>query len=152
TDDARRSIPSTPGARPLARAWDSGAKLSAPTATGDRYVADDEQLKRERDLYLRLLDLGSQEELEPFLDETLGLVVELIGAHQGYLELTGDDSRGGTPRWWAAHGFSETELDAVRAAISGGIVAAALETGKTIVTDSALHDQRFESKQSVQLG
>src|SRR5262245_29064092 len=45
------------------------------------------RIRRERDLYRRLLDLGRQEELEPFLREALALIVEVTEAHQGYLEL-----------------------------------------------------------------
>ena len=46
-----------------------------------------DQLRRERDLYLRLLELGALTEIEPFLGEALELVVELTGAQNGYLEL-----------------------------------------------------------------
>ena len=48
-------------------------------------------------------------------------------------------------RWWMAHGFSDAEVEHVRAAISPGIIAEALATGQTIVTPSALLDPRFAS-------
>jgi hypothetical protein len=46
-----------------------------------------ESLILERDSYLRLLELGTQKELEPFLEEALALVVEIAGARRGYMEL-----------------------------------------------------------------
>ena len=111
-----------------------------------------EQLRLERDLFRRLLELGAQDSLEPFLDEALKLVTELAGAHQGYLELVAEDDEGTAPRWWAAHGFSGDEVESVRGSVSGGIIAEALLTGETIVASSALRDRRFEEQQSVRLG
>jgi Nif-specific regulatory protein len=113
---------------------------------------DSLQLRRERDLYLQLLRLGTQDDLEPFLREALTLVVELAGAHQGYLELHDDDDGSGPPRWWISHGFSADEVAGVRTAISQGIVADALATGRTIVTPSAVLDPRFRDRGSVRLG
>jgi Nif-specific regulatory protein len=110
-----------------------------------------DRLRRERDLYLRLLEIGRQTALEPFLREALALVVEVAGAHQGYLELHDEDGRT-RPRWWIAHGFSADEVEAVRSAISQGIVAEALATGRTIVTPSALLDPRFRDRGSVRTG
>src|SRR6266404_3259457 len=107
--------------------------------------------RRERGLYRRLLDLGRQDEPEPFLREALGLIVEVTGARHGYLELH-DDDRTGTPRWALAHGFTAEQLAGVRAAISGGIIAEAVATGKTIVTPSALLDERFRARESVRIG
>src|SRR3989442_6042827 len=105
----------------------------------------------ERDLYRRLLDLGRQDEPEPFLREALGLIVEVTGARQGYLELH-DDDQPGTARWSLAHGFTAEQLVGVRAALSRGIIAEALATGKTIVTPSALLDERFRARDSVRVG
>ncbi|MBI1816310.1 MAG: sigma 54-interacting transcriptional regulator [Deltaproteobacteria bacterium] len=109
------------------------------------------KLRRERDLYLRLLNLGRQSELQIFLAEALGLIVEVADARQGYLELH-DQENGDHPQWWIAHGLSSDEIDTVRAAISRGIIAEALATGKTIVTPSALLDPRFSERDSVRLG
>jgi len=47
--------------------------------------ADAAVLRRERDLYLRLLDLGHETTLAPFLKDALGLLVEITGAQEGYL-------------------------------------------------------------------
>jgi Nif-specific regulatory protein len=106
------------------------------------------RVAQERDLYLRLLNLGLQDEPEPFLAEALQLVTQIVGAHQGYLEVggCGDD---GAPRWCASHGFSASELDDIRQATSRGIMAEALSTGETIVTRSAREDERFEARRSV---
>lgn len=110
------------------------------------------RLRRERDLYLRLLALGERTALEPFLAEALGLVVEMTGARQGLLELHPDTDHQPAGPWWIAHGFSAEEVAKVRAAISQGIVAEALATGRTIVTPSALLDPRFRDRESVRLG
>ena len=48
--------------------------------------SDVEMLRLERSFYLRLLELGEETELKPFLEEALALVVEIAGAKQGYLE------------------------------------------------------------------
>ena len=110
------------------------------------------KLQRERDLYLRLLSLGQQHELEPFLREALGLIVEVAQARQGYLELHDEDDGADAPKWWIAHGLSNEEIAGVRAAISRGIIAEALATGQTVVTPSALLDPRFSERDSVRLG
>ena len=102
--------------------------------------ADVSQLERERDLYLRLLNLGSRDRLEPFLEEALSLVTQVIGAEQGYLELSPVDDRSASPRWSVAHGFSEEDLEGVRRTLSRGIIASAIQTGDTVVTRSALRD------------
>jgi Nif-specific regulatory protein len=103
------------------------------------------QLRVERDLYRRLLELSDREDVRPFLEDALGLVVEVTGAQRGYLEL----DRG---RFWIARGFSGSEIEAVRRDLSTGIVAEALRTQKTISTASAFEDPRFEKQQSVQAG
>jgi transcriptional regulator with GAF, ATPase, and Fis domain len=107
------------------------------------------RLQRERELYLQLLNLGRQAELEPFLEEALRLVVEVVGTRQGYLELYDDEESRPSRRWWIGHGFTEPELQNVRAAISKGIIAEAVATGETIVSQSALLDERFKERDSV---
>jgi Nif-specific regulatory protein len=109
--------------------------------------ADRQQIRRERDLYRRLLDLGRQPSLDPFLKEALALVVEITGAAQGYIEVREEDAE---DVWAMGCGFSSDELATVRERISRGIVAEALATGTTIVTHSALLDERFEARASVQ--
>ena len=57
-----------------------------------------ERIRRERDLCLRLLDVGASKDIEPFLAAALALVVEVATADQGYLELH-DDTPVDAPRW-----------------------------------------------------
>ena len=116
----------------------------------DSPTADLIRLRRERDLYLRLLQLGEQTDLDAFLGEALALIVGVAGARQGYLEL--HDEEGGSRRFSIAHGFSDDEIEAVRTAISRGIIAQALATGRTIVTPSAFLDPRFRDRESVRVG
>ena len=101
----------------------------------DPLSADPEKVRLERDFYLRLLELGTETEFEPFLVEALALVVGIAGARQGYLELHGtpDDVEAG---WSIAHGFSGSELEEVRSRISRGIIAEALCTGQVVETSS----------------
>lgn len=114
-------------------------------------AADVRQLRRDHELALRLLELGQQQHLEPFLREALALVVEAVDARQGYLELHEPDETG-RANWCIAHGFSETELPAVQQAVSRGIIAEALATERTIVTPSAVLDPRFGMRESVRRG
>jgi Nif-specific regulatory protein len=100
----------------------------------------------ERDLYLRLLDLGRQPDIQSFLHQALAAIVDLGGATRGYLELHGDDDGAG---WSTDHGFSSGDVDDVRAAVSRGIIAEALATGRTVETTSAIEDDRFRARQSV---
>ncbi len=106
-------------------------------------------LQKERDLYLRLLKLSRVEELKPLLQEALALIVEVAGAQKAYLQINDDDDASAEPRWWMAHGCSAAELNAVRTAISRGIIAEATATGQTIVTHSAAEDARFKERPSV---
>ena len=110
------------------------------------------KLRRERDLYLRLLDLGMQTELDSFLEGALALVVELTGAQHGYLEVGGDSDSEYGSRWSIAHNWSESEIEHVRATISRGIIAEAMASGRTVMTPSALLDPRFRDRGSVQIG
>ncbi len=110
------------------------------------------KLQLERDLYLRLLNLGRQTDLQRLLQEALALIVEVAGAQQGYLELYQDEDGADTPKWWLAHGFSAEEIRGIRAAISRGIIAEALATGQIIITPSALLDPRFSERESVRFG
>ncbi|MBW2244170.1 MAG: sigma-54-dependent Fis family transcriptional regulator [Deltaproteobacteria bacterium] len=107
------------------------------------------QIRQERDLYRRLLTLGDQTDLEPFLKEALELVVEVSGAALGYLEVRDLEAE---EAWSLAHGFSSEQVEDVRAAISQGIIGEALATGTTILTHAALLDERFQARESVRAG
>jgi Nif-specific regulatory protein len=110
------------------------------------------RLRRERDFYRRLLDLGTQEEIDPLLDEALALIVEVTGAEQAYLELRAADhgAAGDDGVWWRGHRCSDQRLEAIRHTISRGIVASAVASGQTIETPSALDDDVFRDRRSVQ--
>ncbi|XXY52122.1 sigma 54-interacting transcriptional regulator [Sorangium sp. So ce269] len=116
----------------------------------------------ERDLFKQLLELGIQDEVEPFLREALSLIVSMTGARRGYIELSGNGSAEGrpsgggadapsraTPRFWMAHGCSETEIEKIREAFSRGIIGDALATGKTVLTSCAMEDPRYRDRSSV---
>jgi len=110
--------------------------------------ADIEKLRRERDCYLRLLDLGGVDDPEILIREALALIVTATAAQQGYIELYDD---AGEPEWSLAHELSGAQLDDVRRAISRGIVAEAIASGQVIVTPSAMLDPRFEARRSVRM-
>jgi Nif-specific regulatory protein len=110
------------------------------------------RVRRERDLYLRLLELGRETAIEPFLQEALLLLVEMTGARQGYMELTDPNhdpvhSEGAV--WFRAHGFSSVEVEQVRSFVSRGIIASVLASGESIRTPAAFTDPRFNQRASV---
>ena len=116
------------------------------------------QLQRERDLYRRLLELGAEQEIEPFLGEALALVTETAGARRGYLELRRDaasaDEREAADCqvYWIARGCSDERVDEIRRVISRGIIAEAIATGRAVATTSAVTDPRFAERASVRAG
>ncbi|KYG08009.1 AAA family ATPase [Sorangium cellulosum] len=118
------------------------------TIAGER--DDLARARRERDFYLKLLELGSVDALRPFLAEALALVVAVAGARRGYIELGRSGDGMDSPRWWIARGFSDEEVEEeVRRHLSQGVIAEAIATGKTIETPSALGDPRFRKRSSV---
>src|SRR5690348_12827440 len=109
-----------------------------------------ELLRAERDLFRALLDLGTHEAPEAFLDDALALAVGIVGAQRGYLALdvaltpgAAAGAVGRAPALWVAHACSANEVDAIVAQLSTGIVRAALVGGRTISTASAREDPRF---------
>ena len=110
------------------------------------------KLIRERALYLRLLQLGWHDTVDPFLQEALALIADVVGARIAYLELSEDRPGATAMRWHAAQGMSEADVERIRAAISSGIIAEAIATGTTVSTASALADPRFGSRTSVRSG
>lgn len=106
--------------------------------------------RKERDFFRKLLDLGFVETVEPFLHEALALVVDIAGATRGYLALGNESEMGGQARWWTARGFSDEDVEReVRKSLSEGVIAAAVASGQTIVTQSALADPRLNKFKSV---
>ncbi|MDC0744810.1 sigma-54-dependent Fis family transcriptional regulator [Polyangium mundeleinium] len=110
---------------------------------------DLQEITRERDLYGKLLDLGAADEVEQLLQGALSLMVECAGARRGYIELDEPSRSGAAPRFWVAHGFSQSDIQSIRASSSSGVIAEAVATGATIVTASALEDPRFRDRGSV---
>jgi Nif-specific regulatory protein len=105
---------------------------------------------KERDFYRKLLDLGTADELTGFLRDALALAVEISGARRGYIELGRDREGSDRPRWWIARGFSDEEIEhEVRASLSQSVIADAIATGATVVTESALVDPRYRKRKSV---
>jgi len=107
----------------------------------------EDSLASERDFYRRLLDLGSKDEIEPLLDESLALIVEVTGASTAYLELYDDEAN--RPRFWKGFRCTDRDVASIRASISRGIIARAIGEGRTIETPSATLDARFSELRSV---
>ncbi|MEZ4384212.1 MAG: sigma 54-interacting transcriptional regulator [Nannocystaceae bacterium] len=106
-------------------------------------------LTRERDLYLKLLELNMHEHVEPFLADALPMIVETSGAERGYIELYDTDDRSCEPRWWGSDGIPDDEVEAVRKQLSSRIIARSLANGEVIETASAVTDRRFQDLESV---
>jgi Nif-specific regulatory protein len=111
--------------------------------------SDHDRLRLERDLFRRLLELGARDDLRPFLEDALSLIVEVTGARQGYLEVRAGGRAGLGPPFWIGKGVTDAELVEVRRAISTQIIAEALSSGRTISTASAVDDPRFRGHESV---
>ena len=107
-------------------------------------LSEIDRVRLERDLYKGLLELGAKDDLRPLLEEALALVVELTRARKGLIELSGGFS--------IARALSDADVAAARRALSSGIIAEALATGRTVSTASALDDPRFKVHKSVQAG
>lgn len=105
-------------------------------------------LQQERDLYRRLLELGSTDELERFLAEALALIVDVTESEQGYLEVR-DPGASDDRSWSIAHGCQDSQIEDIRGNVSRGVIAEALSTGETILTSSAFLDDRFRERLSV---
>jgi Nif-specific regulatory protein len=107
------------------------------------------RLNRENALYRGLLELNAQTEPEPFLRGALELIVEVVQAEQGYLELFEVENSSEERTWWTAAGVSDQELGEIQSLVSRGIIAETLGAGEVIITPSALLDPRFRDRKSV---
>ena len=118
----------------------------------EELVGDDrERLRQERDLYRTLLDLGAHESIETLTETALALVTRMCGARKGYLQIFDERSPSAEPlRWKVALGCSPEEIERIEDVISHGIIAEAVASGEPVVTASALLDQRFRDRRSVQ--
>ena len=128
------------------------AGLAMTTSPSGPHTGDAARVRRERDLFERLLELGNRSEPGAFVRDALTLVVEVTRADRGYLEIRDgrDDRDGAGPDWSLSHGFSDDEVENLQQQISQGIIGEALATGETILTSSALSDERFMARESVQ--
>ena len=106
------------------------------------------RVPHERDLCWQLLELGSHEEIEPFLEQALGLFLELLGARRGYIELDDPRADGASPAF--SRGLADEAL--VPGAFSRRLMAEVLASGETVVTGSAVRDPRFQDHGSVRAG
>lgn len=104
----------------------------------------------ERDLYQKCLELVRVDDPTPLLDEALRLLVELSGARSGYIDLRNARSNDHNS-WAAARGVAPAELAAIERRISQGVIAEAIETGEVVHVASAMLDERFSVRESVQL-
>ena len=108
-------------------------------------------MRAERDLYRRLLELGAQDEIEPFIEAALGLVVELADACHGYLELwrrrDGEEAARFALARSGADGVSAAEI---RTQLSQTVIDEVSNSGVAVVTTSAHADPRFSGSGSVQ--
>ncbi|PKN54488.1 MAG: AAA family ATPase [Deltaproteobacteria bacterium HGW-Deltaproteobacteria-14] len=113
-------------------------------------VGEVDAVARERDFFLRLLELGQADDVAPALEAALALMLEISGAQRGYIEVGVADSGDETPPEWSrVHAFADSDVAAVKDQLSRGIIAAAIARGETVETASAMQDPRFEGRQSV---
>src|SRR5687767_13927047 len=119
----------------------SALSLRPRAAYPDEVAAHEESdissLRAERDLYRKLLELGSVSELEPFVRDALELVTRVCNARCGYVELRHESSPGMEVKASFGLNLSSEDLDVVRQMISRGVIAEAMASGRTVETASA---------------
>jgi Nif-specific regulatory protein len=132
-------------------AWYPRGSAMQAADRGPSVSSAEERLSQERDLYRTLLELGAHESIEQLTETALALVTSLNQARKGYLEIFDERSHNAEPmRWQVSVGCSDAELDQIRDVVSHGIIAEAVASGEPVVTASALLDQRFRDRRSVQ--
>ena len=118
--------------------------------TNDGSITDFDRLRFERDFYLGLLGLSDREDPATFLEEAVGLIVRVLGAGQGYLEVSDLQGPQEGSTWWRAAGCSDEQVELIRSIVSRGIIGEALALGEVIHCPSAILDPRFRDRPSVQ--
>jgi Nif-specific regulatory protein len=106
-----------------------------------------ESLKRERELLLQLLALGSNDDVEQFLHKALSLLIEVVGARRGYIELLEPGEGKNANSFFLLRGLDEGALSPD--AFSRSVINETFATGQTVVTASASSDPRFRESGSV---
>src|SRR5688572_20438628 len=136
--------------RPRSAWYGRGSAMQA--ADREESVVDDwERVRQERDLYRTLLDLGAHDSIETLTETALALVTRMCGARKGYLEIFDERALNAEPlRLQVALGCSPAEIEQIKDFVSHGIIAEAVASGEPVVTASALLDQRFRDRRSVQ--
>lgn len=102
---------------------------------------------QERDFYWALLNLGLVDDLSGLLEEALVLILQVVGAQRGYIEVRDPF---GNHSWSRSTALDDRGVDLVRQSLSSGIMGEALSSGETIQTASAVTDPRFSNRDSVQ--
>jgi Nif-specific regulatory protein len=108
---------------------------------------DRKRFRLERDLYRGLLELNTREDPGPFLEGALRLIVDVLGADQGYLEVAHANEE---EPLWTASGCSDDQVQLIRTIVSRGIIQQAMAQGQPVVCPSAILDPRFKDRPSVQ--
>lgn len=99
----------------------------------------------ERDLYLRLLELGEVEDAGPFLDQLMGSLQAATGAELVFIGVfEGDDLVHS-----ASVGMGADQADNVLQQMSTGILRSVLQSSQPVQLSSAMLDARFEARASV---
>ncbi|HEX7843619.1 MAG TPA: sigma 54-interacting transcriptional regulator, partial [Kofleriaceae bacterium] len=106
-----------------------------------------ETVRRERDFYRSLTQLGDHDTIEPLLREAITLLASRTGAREAMIEVIGDDIDG--PPQVAAYGCDGERVAAISSFVSRGIIGEAMATGTTVVTANAAQDPRFFQFESV---
>jgi Nif-specific regulatory protein len=127
---------------------DEARSEARPSSRRPAPLSEAERIRKERDLYRGLLRLNLAGDPHVFLRDALELIVGVMGAAQGYLELYAPDDADTT--WRYSFGFSEQQADQVRELVSRGIIAEAVASEHVVFTPSALLDPRFRDRESVQ--
>jgi Nif-specific regulatory protein len=105
-----------------------------------------QRLTRERALLLQLLELSVREDLDEFLRGALTLLIEVVGARRGYIELR-DGEEIDVARFSLMQGMDAEQLSAD--GFSRSVIEEAYATGETVITASAVSDPRFSASKSV---
>jgi transcriptional regulator with PAS, ATPase and Fis domain len=109
-------------------------------------AAMEDRVRRERDIFRRILALRDDREVSAALGFVLEQLVAATAAERAFIEL---HPSGGQAPWSLAHGCTSEETDQIRTVTSRGIVGAALTANTTLHVPYAMLDERFGSFASV---